>query len=303
MVKSQENKLTLFGCPSGHHGNTVVLGLPIDNSSIGSPGSKKAPGLLRFLSHNHSLRNSNLQLHTTGRNHIIKKNSVSDIGDIVYSTDENPALWQKDAVKLIKHLVGASKKILVLGGDHLVTLPALTALDLALGTRFQVLHLDAHTDSKSILNTSFANHENFMSFAARLKNLDRIVQVGIRGIQPVEAIRGSRKFIRTTFSEFLDCLDPALPLYITIDTDVLDPFLAPAVSHPVPQGATWANVSTTIDQITSANFNVVGADWVEYNPDFDTKNFVTGHAMLEVLFQLLHLLSANSKRKKHENEK
>jgi arginase family enzyme len=59
------------------------------------------------------------------------------------------------------------------------------------------------------------------------------------------------------------------PLYVSLDIDVLEPMLAPGISHPEPGGLTPREVLDVLDAVTAP---VVGADLVEYNPDNDFRD-------------------------------
>jgi len=58
-------------------------------------------------------------------------------------------------------------------------------------------------------------------------------------------------------------------LYLSIDLDVLEPMLAPGVSHPEPGGLTIRDV---LEILSAIRVPVVGADIVEYNPANDVRD-------------------------------
>jgi arginase family enzyme len=59
------------------------------------------------------------------------------------------------------------------------------------------------------------------------------------------------------------------PLYISVDLDVLEPMLAPGLSHPEPGGL---SVREVLDLLAMVDTSVVGADIVEYNPRNDVRD-------------------------------
>ena len=73
------------------------------------------------------------------------------------------------------------------------------------------------------------------------------------------------------------------PVYITIDLDGLDPAFAPGVSHPEPGGLSTRDILNIIQNI---NYNIIGADIVEYNPKKDVNN-ITAITCAKLLKELL----------------
>jgi arginase len=102
----------------------------------------------------------------------------------------------------------------------------------------------------------------------------RLVQVGIRcrtahlraqvarfGVEVYEASRWREA------TGVITGLDG--PLYISLDLDVLEPMLAPGISHPEPGGL---SVRDVLDVLGAVRAPVVGADVVEYNPRNDVRD-------------------------------
>lgn len=58
-----------------------------------------------------------------------------------------------------------------------------------------------------------------------------------------------------------------LPVYITLDLDVIDPGLFPGVGTPEPGGLTFQGLLSLLKELQS--LRVVGFDVVELTPDYD----------------------------------
>jgi agmatinase len=58
-----------------------------------------------------------------------------------------------------------------------------------------------------------------------------------------------------------------LPVYITLDLDVIDPSLLPGVGTPEPGGLTFQGLVSILKTLQS--LRVVGFDLVELTPDYD----------------------------------
>ena len=59
------------------------------------------------------------------------------------------------------------------------------------------------------------------------------------------------------------------PVYVSLDIDVLEPMLAPGMSHPEPGGL---SVRDVLDVLGALRTDVIGADVVEYNPRNDIRD-------------------------------
>jgi arginase len=77
------------------------------------------------------------------------------------------------------------------------------------------------------------------------------------------------------------------PVYVSLDLDVLEPMLAPGLSHPEPGGLSVREVLDVLDVITAP---VIGADVVEYNPANDQRD-LTARVAAKFVKELVGLLS------------
>jgi arginase family enzyme len=78
-----------------------------------------------------------------------------------------------------------------------------------------------------------------------------------------------------------------VPLYLSLDLDVLDPAFAPGLSHHEPGGVSVRDVLKVIQAI---QVPIVGADIVEYNPVRDLNGvtaMVAAKCMKEVADRML----------------
>jgi arginase family enzyme len=96
-----------------------------------------------------------------------------------------------------------------------------------------------------------------------------LVQVGIRtmsGAQAAQVARYGVKVVGPAEWERGWEFKSDLPVYLSIDIDVLDPAFAPGVSHPEPGGCSTRLLLSTLQQIKNP---IIGADIVELNPAND----------------------------------
>jgi agmatinase len=83
-----------------------------------------------------------------------------------------------------------------------------------------------------------------------------------------------------------------LPVYLSVDIDVLDPAFAPGTGTPEAGGLTSRELLRMLRQLTG--INIVGADVVEVAPAYDHAE-ITCVAAATVVFDLLSLIVANNR--------
>ncbi|OGO57724.1 MAG: agmatinase [Chloroflexi bacterium RBG_19FT_COMBO_47_15] len=169
------------------------------------------------------------------------------------------------AIELAKQ----EKFLVMFGGEHSLSLGMVQALK----ERIQdicVLQLDAHADLRNEYLGTRYSHACVMR---RISELCPIVQVGIRSLSWEE-----QKFLTQNNMH----LFPAIPgsalasteeitaslrdnVYVSIDLDVFDPSIMPAVGTPEPGGMLWHEVLNLLRTIT-LHKRVIGFDLVELCP-------------------------------------
>lgn len=277
---------TLFGCARGTSGRVVVIGLPFDQGSASFPGCSRAPSVLRGMT-SYLCLDQGFFWDLENRETVLSGPSMSDIGDLRYRATQSRSDYLNTISSVIEAVLADDKIPFVLGGDHLVTLGVLRGM-LMKGS-LQVVHLDAHTDYQEPVSTQEATHANFMGHVSKLNNVERVIQVGIRGFGR-DLPELPPKFVSCSVTSLADELLPSIPVYITIDTDVFDPAVAPGVSYPVARGLHGRDLEQVLDCLRASKNPVVGADWVEYNPSFDHGNHVTAAFIVPCLANLAALL-------------
>lgn len=172
--------------------------------------------------------------------------------------------------RVVKDLIKRGKMVVMLGGEHSLTLGAVRAYREKF-PELTVLQLDAHADLRDeYLGTRFSH----ASAMRRVMELCPIVQVGIRSMSYDESLFIKEKgleifyahnttFNRQTINKIVSRLKGEV--YITIDADVFDPGLVPAVGTPEPGGLGWYETISLLKEVTK-RCRVVGFDVVELCP-------------------------------------
>ena len=176
-------------------------------------------------------------------------------------------------------------QVLMLGGDHGVTIPAIDALEV-LGERIWIVHVDAHLDWREEVGGVRRGYSSPLRWASTRPWIAGMTQIGLRGTgsarrAEVEAARAWGARLYTAADVHARGIEPVLaavphdlPIYITIDADGLDPTLMPGVMAPAPGGLFYHQVAPLIARL-AARQRLVGIDVVEVAPRLDAANAIT----------------------------
>ena len=170
-------------------------------------------------------------------------------------------------------ILKANKFPILLGGEHSVSIGAVNALK-DVYPDLSVLQLDAHYDMRDVYFGSKLNHG---CVARRISEICPIVQIGMRSYSKEEkdflVSQQNGKIKSINVYDILDmpmwkdkataCLSEHV--YITLDMDVFDPSLVPAVGTPEPGGLGWYEAIDFLKGVAKDK-KVVGFDIVELCP-------------------------------------
>lgn len=244
----------------------TLIGVGWDRSSSFQRGSAGAPDAIRAALWSASSNTWNMR-----GDDLSQAGVLGDAGNL--DLPEAPGAARDAITTGILALIEAGHRPLVLGGDHSITYPVLRAWK-GRGAPPVILHFDAHGD----LYDSFEGdrYSHACPFARVMEEglAARLIQVGVRTLTGhlrdqvarfgVEVYPPSRWREAAAMVATID-----RPLYISLDIDVLEPMLAPGISHPEPGGLSPRDVLEVLDAVSAP---VVGADLVEYNPANDLRD-------------------------------
>jgi agmatinase len=242
--------------------SAVILGCPYDGSASFRPGARFGPSAIRRASWG-------IETYSPYFNKDLSQFSIHDLGDL-----ELPLGEKKISLDLIRNAVrkilSGNKFPILLGGDHLITLPIVEEL-VKYYPKLQILHIDAHTDLREeYLGESFS-HSTVMRRVVDHLGEGRLFQIGIRsGTEDEFKLARKMKSIIPFGPGFLSSLIKHLrnqPIYITLDLDVMDPSLIPGVGTPEPGGLFFHEFISLLKKLQT--LHVVGFDIVELTPDYD----------------------------------
>jgi len=255
-------------------GASILLGCPLDATSCFRAGTRFAP---------ESIRKASWTLET------YSPYLKADLDEIAFHDAGSLELRQGDLSFSLEAIEAAVAEIgqngskpLLLGGEHLITYPALKALK----GRFegiQIVHFDAHCDLRDEYEGQRLSHATVMKRVSDLGG-SKVFSIGIRS--------GTRQ----EFEEVLLVGSPQLlaarlarekPIYVTFDMDVLDPSCAPGVTTPEPGGLSFNEVMEYFSVLKGKD--IIGADIVELSPDYDT-TLVSSISAAKIAREMLMLL-------------
>ncbi len=196
---------------------------------------------------------------------------MDDAGDI--DVGEAAAAARHAIEKCVSSVLARGSRPLILGGDHSITYPILRAYG-ARGEQPAIVHFDAHGDLYDSFEGDRYSHACPFARVMEERLASHLIQVGVRTLTAHQREQVS-KFGVETFGPagwrearaVIAALDG--PVYVSLDLDVLEPMLAPGLSHPEPGGLT---VREVLDVLGAIGAPVIGADIVEYNPDNDLRD-------------------------------
>lgn len=240
-----------------------IIGAPFDGTVSFRPGARSGPAAIRDASDGVETYSPLLDLD-------LESVSYADVGDL-----ELPMGSVETTLSIIKEAVADALDDgaipFLLGGEHLVSLPAIAAVfekypDLV------VVQLDAHADQRADYMGVKLSHACVIRRVSEFLGQEHIRQIGIRS-----GTREEYKLMRdygtlTTFREDdlteLKTWIGNRPLYLTVDLDVFDPASFPGTGTPEPGGIDWWTFQRFI--IAMQGCDIVGLDAVELAPQLDS---------------------------------
>ncbi len=177
-----------------------------------------------------------------------------------------------------QELIKNNKFILLLGGEHSVSVGAFQAIAKKYNPAdVTILQIDAHCDlrkddSDYSKKPSNLAHSTVMRHASKLGY--KIIQVGIRTYSKDEYEYFSDPKNNIKVFEWGKTIIPVEKIlksiktkyvYVTIDVDGFDPAYMPGTGTPVSGGLSWYYGTDLIEK-AAKKFNLIGADIVEVSP-------------------------------------
>ena len=274
-MKPQANQF--IACDTAYaKADTVIFGAPYDSTTSFRPGTRFGPNAMRAESFGIETY-SMLQ-----DKDLVDDTKVFDAGDIELPFGA-PAPVLKMIERQARKILKDGKRPFLLGGEHLVTLPVVKAT-LEKYPDLVIIHFDAHADLREDYLGNPLSHACVLRRCHDLVGDGRIFQFGIRS-----GTRDERQFMKdghVTTELFSDktlaavverlsvsddrrpTADKRVPVYLTIDMDVLDPSEFPGTGTQEAGGFRYDQLVADM-RLICEKLNVVAIDNVELNPHLD----------------------------------
>lgn len=239
-----------------------IIGAPFDGTVSFRPGARFGPAAIREAS-------DGIETYSPYLDADLESVSYADAGDLELPMGN--ARGSLDVIyRAVDNCLNDGAVPFLLGGEHLVSLPAIEAVyqrhpDMVL------VQLDAHADQREDYMGVKLSHACVIRRASELIGDDRVRQLGIRSGTKEEYMLMRKHKTLTTFrpedlKELLRWIGKR-PLYLTVDLDVFDPASFPGTGTPEPGGIDWWTFQRFIKSL--ADCHIVGLDAVELAPQLD----------------------------------
>ncbi|MFC4022443.1 agmatinase [Oceanobacillus longus] len=285
MKNKSLNVSTFIGCENSYKEAEVVLfGVPFDGTTSFRPGTRFAMQHIRPDSYG-------LETYSPYLDKDLEDTSIFDGGDLELPFGNTGRVIEQ-IFEYSQEVLQDGKKFLMVGGEHLVSLPTIKAAHEKY-PELHVIHIDAHTDLREDYLGEKLSHASVIRRSHDFLGDGRIFQFGIRSGLKEEFDWAKEhtyleRFSLYTLKEKIGELKD-VPVYITMDLDVLDPGIFPGTGTPEPGGITYRELLEAIQQMQALN-QIVAADVVELSPAYDPSGASTAMACKTIRELLLTLV-------------
>ena len=258
--------------------DVVILGLPFDKTSSFIPGSRFGPEFIRLCS-------ENIEDYSPYQDKSLLDLKICDLEDLQFTTKD----WQLETQKALSDILDIKKQFIFLGGEHTITLPVIKTFKKRY-SNFSVIQFDAHCDLRNEYLGEKICHATTMRRISEVVGINNIYQFGIRSGTKEEFEYNKNLYKFKVFEPLSSVINKIKePIYLSIDTDILDTGVLPAVSTPEPGGISYKELIDSL--LLLKNKKIIGADIVEYNPLAATP-YASGSTVAEILRELILVMKS-----------
>ena len=242
----------------------VIFGVPFDSTHSYKPGCRFGPDVIRDAFNNIEIFQPEFGID-------LETVNINDLGNTKHTVVAAEMLQMVE--NITSELKEQNKQLIILGGEHLVTLGSFTCFPKDTG----YVVFDAHYDLRDQYADIKLSHAAYLRRIIEKRGSENIVHVGARAFVKEELVFLKEHNVATVSDkEIRDGNGPKLlkditstfdNIYLSIDLDVLDPAFAPGVGNPEAVGISSRELYDLVT--TLQNKKIVAADIVEFNPTYD----------------------------------
>jgi len=270
-----------FGIPQPITGNpdVGVLGIPYDLTSSYMPGTRFGPDAIRKATDSERSHSYPLSIGQPSANNdkaLSERITLEDIGDLEVSL-RLPEQAMIDITEAAAKLAKQDSHLLFMGGDHFITYPIMRGLSRSKSETYGLVYLDAHADFypaysghlyshattlRRILTDGLIDGVNLLTHDLRATLPEQKAELAKIGAGMPQSLKSFSKAIKKIAMQ-------VNTLFISVDLDVLDPNVAPGVSHPESGGLNMVELVELLRACFTTG-KVKYVDIVELNPMVDS---------------------------------
>jgi len=242
----------------------TIFGVPFDSTHSYKPGCRFGPDAIRDVF-------NNIEIFQPEFGVDLEVEAITDLGNTRHT------VVAAEMLQMVKNVTSELKKqdkqIIILGGEHLITLGSFTCFPKDTG----YVVFDAHYDLRDQYADIKLSHAAYLRRIVEERGSENIVHVGARAFVKEElAFLKEHNIATVSDKEISNGNGPKLlkdvtstfdRVYLSVDLDVLDPAFAPGVGNPEAVGISSRELYDLIT--TLQNKKIVAADMVELNPTYD----------------------------------
>ena len=242
----------------------TIFGVPFDSTHSYKPGCRFGPDAIRDAF-------NNIEIFQPEFGVDLETANITDLGNTKQTVVAAEMLQMVE--NITSELKKQNKQIIILGGEHLITLGSFTCFPKDTG----YVVFDAHYDLRDQYADIKLSHAAYLRRIVEKRGSENIVHVGARAFVKEELVFLKEHNIATVSDKEIrngngtkllkDITSTFDSLYLSIDLDVLDPAFAPGVGNPEAVGISSRELYDLIT--TLQNKKIVAADIVELNPTYD----------------------------------
>ncbi len=283
----KKNIETFIACDAEYEdAKVVIFGAPFDSTTSYRPGARFGSAAIRHESYG-------LETYSPYLNCDLEDLNVYDAGDL--ELPMGSAEMALDAISACtSEILNAGKIPFMLGGEHLVTLGTVREVAKKYPD-LHIIHFDAHADLRDDYLDVKLSHACVLRRCHDILGDGRIHQFGIRSGERAEFgfARAGHTDLHPFSLEGLDSVADDLassrvPVYFTIDLDVLDPSVFPGTGTPEAGGVSFDQLRKALTKVCQT-VNVVALDVTELAPILDPSGVstaVAGKVVRELLLAI-----------------
>ena len=242
----------------------IVFGVPFDSTHSYKPGTRFGPDAIRDSFNNIEIFHPQFQVD-------LETVNIEDLGNTKHTVVAEEML---DMVKKITtELQQRNKQLIILGGEHLITLGSYMSFPKETG----YVVFDAHYDLRDEYADIKLSHAAYLRRIVEQRGADNIIHVGARAFVKEELAFLTENKIKTISDKDIrdgngpklvkDAVSTFDKIYTSFDLDVLDPAFATGVGNPESVGISSRELFDMIYSFDGTK--VICFDIVELNPTHD----------------------------------